>query len=296
MAKTFGNIVEEILSNVRGFTAASDQVTSLKSSMGTTDITGQVDDLSIVSAGIIEIDDELMWVKGVDSSSGTFSLLPKGRGWEGTVAATHDIGDTVTVSPAYPRSRVKQAVNDAIQALWPLLYSVATVEFTMDDLSKVAWGIPAEAEQILDVRYRDAIGNWRRIRCWEVERSADTTDFPTGASLRITEAVPFGYTIQVVYGKRPTALASESDPFTSTGYDDQISDLVILSAMARLLPMLDVHRLQVTHVAADEMDQPRPIGSAKALADSFRQQYTARLADERAVLNRRYPARIHITR
>jgi hypothetical protein len=41
------------------------------------------------------------------------------------------------------------------------------------------------------------------------------------------------------------------------------------------------------------MDQPRPLGSAAALAKQFKADYTARLDQERDILNRRYPARWH---
>lgn len=294
--KTFGSVIEEILSNTRGFTAASEQVTSLSEAMTATDLTGRVDDLSVVSTGIIEVGEELMWVRSVDSASGSFSLLPKGRGWEGTSASSHSAGDTVTIKPAFPRQRVKNAINDAIMALWPTLYGVGTTEFTYDDPIRIGYELPAEAESILDVRYKDYLGNWQRCRQWEVERESNTTDFPSGVLIRLTREVPIGQTVRVVYGKAPTVLSSETDSFSDTGFEDRIADLVILGVMARLLPMLDVHRLQVTHVAADELDQPRPLGSAKALGDSFLKQYNDRLKQERALLQQRYPARIHITR
>lgn len=294
--KTFGGIVEEILSDVRGFTAASDQVTSLAADMTDTAITGQVADLSVVSTGVIEVGDELMWVRAVDATSGTFSLLPKGRGWSGTTAVAHLLGDTVTISPAFPRSRIKTAVNDAIQELWPVIFPLTTSQFVWNNTIKIGWEIPADAEFVMAVRYRDYLGNWQRVKAWEVERSLDTDDFPSGRALRITQALPVGVTVEVVYGKQPTALVNESDAFTLTGFEDRISDLVILSVLARLLPMLDVNRLQVTHAPADELDQPRPIGSADAIAKSFRSQYQARLQQEQRVLNKRYPAPVHITR
>jgi hypothetical protein len=47
------------------------------------------------------------------------------------------------------------------------------------------------------------------------------------------------------------------------------------------------------YAAADEMDQPRPLGSALSIAKAVKQDFITRLADERDVLNRRYPARWH---
>lgn len=296
LGKTYADVIEQILSNVRGFTAATDVVTSLSAAMTDTDTSGKADDASVLSKGIIEIGDELMWVNSIDSSSGNFQLLPKGRGWSGTTAATHALGDTVTIAPAYPRARVKQAINEAIQALWPTLFSVATYDFVNTNPAIAGYGIPADAEVILDVRVKGWSGNWDRVREWEVERSADLTDFPTGVMLRLPQLRQLGQSIRVVYGKRPAPLVNETDLFTSTGYDNQVSDLVVLAVMANIVPMLDVARLQVTHVSAEELQQARPLGSAVSIARDFRQQYQARLAQERASLNQRYPARVHLTR
>lgn len=296
MSKTFGSIIEEVLSNTRGFTSSSDQLTYLTGPMTDTATTGQVADASILSSGVIEVGDELMWVSSIDATSGSFTVLPRGRGYGGTTPVAHAANDTVAISPSYPRSRIKNAVNDAIAALWPALYSVATTEFLQTDLVHYGWEIPAEAERILDVRYKDTRGNWQRVRAWEVERSSNLTDFPSGVSLLIRQNIPSASSIRVIYGKKPTLLNAETDQWSTTGYDDQVADLVVLAVLARLIPMLDVARLTVNAVASDELDQPRALGSAVQIANQFRQQYDKRLEVERSVLNARYPARIHITR
>lgn len=295
--KTFKSLIEELISDVSGFTVATNQLTSLSADITETDTVLTVDDSSGVATGLIEVGDELMWVRNFDATAGAVTLLPQGRGYAGTTPAAHSAGDTVVISPAYPRSRIKTAINDSVRALWPLLYCVSTTEFTFSNATALAWPLPADAEQVLDVRYRDSVGNWQRIRGWEVERSTNLIDFPTGVCLRITQGgIPFGNTIQVVYGKAPTELSDESDPFTACGYEERIADLVLLDVKARLLPMLDVARLQMTTVAATQQQDAMQAGTAIAMAEKFRSAYTSRLAIERDVLNKRYPARIHITR
>jgi hypothetical protein len=291
---TFSNVIEKVMSNVRSFTAASDAVTSLKGNMSPTDTSGQVDDLDVIGSGVIEIGDELMWVKAVDPASGSFTLLPKGRGWNGTTASAHAIGDTVISSPAYPRARIKQAINDVIRNLFPTVYTVQTDEFTYNNMIQLGWEIPADVEFVLDVRYKDYLGNWHRIRGREVERSV--SGVTSGATLRITQPIPFDVLVQVVYAKQPVTLSAEGDLFATTGYEDRLGDLVVTGVMATVLPLMDLSRLQVTHAAADELDQPRPIGSAKAIADTFQRQFDKRVAVERDLLNKKYPARITITR
>lgn len=290
--ETLAGLVEEVLSNLQGFTADSDMVTSLSSDITASDTTIVVDDASGLSAGVIEIGEELVWVRSVDETSNTVQTLPNGRGWRGTQATTHTAGEMISVAPAVPRSAVIREINNTLRAIYPSLYAVATQEFTYNDTAKVSWDIPAEVEAVLDVRWKDQYNNWLPVRWWSVAKSMNTTDHVTGTVLRVS-GIPYGYTVQVVYGKRPTVLTSLTQPWTECGLSDGSKDLLILGSIARLLPALDVARLQVTHAAADELDQPRPLGSAISIAKQYRQDYLTRLAEERDSLNRRYPARWH---
>jgi len=66
--------------------------------------------------------------------------------------------------------------------------------------------------------------------------------------------------------------------------------------MVRVIPNLDVSRLQVQYAAAEEMGAPRPNGGAITVAKYVQQQYLMRLRQERDVLNKNYPCRVHYTR
>jgi hypothetical protein len=142
------------------------------------------------------------------------------------------------------------------------------------------------------VRYKDTYGNWEPVSRWSVEKSLNLTDHTTGTVLR-TYGVNTGSTIQVVYGRKPSVLTSLAQEWTDCGLEDGSKDLLVLGAIARILPAMDISRLSVMYAAADEMDQPRPLGSALSIAKAVKQDFITRLADERDVLNRRYPARWH---
>jgi hypothetical protein len=296
MSRTFKDVIEGLLSDFQGYTVAADQVTALTNPIGTTDTVLVVDDGMMVSTGPLQIGDEMMWVKSVDTTSNTVTLLPQGRGWGGTTPVAHSTGDTVTISPAYPRSRVKASINASISALFPMLFGVTTNEFTLLDTIHLAWGIPADVDMVLDVRWKDPLQNWQRIRGWEIDRMADTTSFPTGQALVISQRIIPGSTVQVVYGRRPTPLVNETDLWSVTGLDDGIADVVALDVKARMLPTLDLARLQVTHIMAAELEQNHPVGSAIAAGGKYQQMFQQRLLVESLTLHRRYPARVHITR
>lgn len=297
MSTTFASLTDEVLSNIQGFTASPDQMTYLVASMTSSDTSILVNDATNVSRGMIEIGGELIWVQSVDTSSNTLTTLPNGRGWRGTTAAAHSDNDTVVISPTIPTSVVKREINNEIAALYPNVFGVGTTEFTYDSVIKDAWELPADAEAILDVRWKDFLNNWQRIRGWEIEHSSDTTTFATGISLRISSLIPISRTVQVVYIKKPVALVNDADVFeTVTGLSTGAKDLVVMGSMIRILPMLDVARLGVQYAPAEELAQPRPLGSALQIAKELRNTYQQRLLQERTILAKRYPARVHLTR
>lgn len=295
-SNTLGDLVEEVVSNIQGFTAAPDQMTYLAADCTSSDTTLYVNDASNISRGLIEIGSELIWVQTVNTSTNTLTTLPKGRGWRGSTAAAHATNDTVVVSPVMPRYIAAREINNEIAALYPSIFGVKSTEFTLDSVIQLGWPLPTDAESVLDVRWKDFMGNWQRVRGWELEKASNTDDFPSGTALRITDSVPISRTVRVVYGTMPTTLTDESAQWSTTGLSNAAKDLVILGAMIRAIPMLDVSRLSVQYVPADELDQPRPIGSALGIVKDMRQTYQVRLMQERTILATRYPARIHRTR
>lgn len=293
---TFGSVIEEIISNLQGYTAAPDQVTSVATEVSALDSTEiYVDDASVAGRGIIEVGAELMWVQNVNAGANCLNVLPRGRGWRGSTPTTHEVGETVTVSPAVPRFVVAREINNQIRSLYPDIYAVEKTEFPYVS-SQIAWEIPPEAVAILDVRWRTYVGDWERISNWEMESSMNTTDFPSGKTVRIVQNIPTGVTIQVVYAVVPIEFVSEGDSFSSSGLEPSAKDLVVLGVMARVAPNLDVSRLSVEYVPAGEMATSRPHGGAITVAKFLEAKYAQRVAQERAKLNRLYPARIHMTR
>ena len=296
MSPTFGDLIEEIVGNLQGYTAAPDQVTSASADIGATDLVIPVDDASVSGRGMVEIGNELMWVQAVNINTSTFTVLPRGRGWKGSTAQAHAQGDTIVVSPSVPRFSVSREINNHIASMYPDIYAVATMEFTYDNILKRGWALPATAVAVLDVRWKNFLGNWERIKSWELEFSADLTDFPTGVNVRLRYGVPIGRPIQVVYAVTPTPLVNETDLFSSTGLMASAKDLVVLGTIARIVPNLDLSRLSVEFAAASELATTRPAGGGVTLAKFFEAKYAQRVAQERSKLNRLYPARIHMTR
>ena len=113
---TFSQLTDQTLMQLYGYTTLQDQATYLTGALSATGLTVNVDDATAVSRGIVEIGDEIIWVDSLDSSAGTLTVPPYGRGFRGTTASAHSIGDRVVSSPMFPRQMVKDALNDAIKS------------------------------------------------------------------------------------------------------------------------------------------------------------------------------------
>lgn len=291
---TFDEYIEATALYLSGFTTNQDQVTSLTLPVTTVDATITVADGSVMTPGLIEINSELMWVQSVAGNVAT--LAPFGRGYRGTTATIHSVGDRVTVAPVLPRAMIERAVNDSIKAVYPSLFGVSTTSFTFV-AAQDTYPLPAGAVNVLSVTW-DTVGpteEWMPVRRWTVNPNAATTDFPTGVSLSVFDPITPGRSVKVVYTHVPVALSS-GDDFADSGLRDSCQDLIQFAAAARLVPWFEV--AQSPGVSAEgnyAAAMGRQSGGA-TLARYLTQMYQMRQAEEASALQSLFPVRSHYTR
>lgn len=291
---TFDQLVREVRQQLLGYSMNQESVSELSVAMSDTDTAFTCDTGTIqnLSRGLVEIDDELILVKAYDSSSGVVSVmgLDNGRGYEGTTAAAHDQHALVTSNPAFPRARIKKALNDTIRGLHPDL-----VVFDSTEITKLApvieYELPAEVNDVWYV-VAQLIGPSKvaqPIPDWRYNPQARTANFPTGKSIQIHASVTPGQAVKVVYTKLPDVLVNNSDDFTVTGYPERMTDLVVYGACKRLLPSLEAARLQLQSVEATERAPLVPPQSASRAAQLFASLYAERLEQEKALQRQEVP-------
>lgn len=294
MAATLGSIVEGVLDHLYGHSAQQDATAELAAPITSSATSLTVDSAQNISAGLIEVDMELMRVKGVDLTSQSVTLRTLGRGVRGTTAASHATGAEVRVAPIMPYFSVVREVNAEIASMFPALSAVGTVELPWQS-TQVAYDLPADAVSVLDVRYRDPLGNWERVRAWEVEYGQNLTDHPTGKTLRA--GIPYPATLRIIYGKAFTPMATLADTLADTGLPESTEDVLRMGAILRLLPSLDLARLSViTTQSADANGKPPQPGTGVAVAREVRNQYAIRREQEIGKFRQQYPSRCHFTR
>ena len=299
MTTTFDNMVDEVLLNLAGYTMRQDRLTYLTSAVtSTSGLSVGIASVENVARGLVEIDEELLFVDSVNRPSNSLIIAPFGRGYQGTTPATHTINSKVTVAPTFPRIAVKRAINDTIKAVYPQLWGIGTTTFSYSP-AQSTYALPSEAEGILAVSFSTTgpTKEWLPIRGWRHDPMANTTSFTSGNTITLYSGVEPGRTVQVTYSKEASPLVNNSDSFTTvTGLPLSTKDVIIYGAAYRLISFVDPSRLTFTSAEADEADRTKPIGSGSNAARFIFSLYQQRLQEEAGRLQGKYPVRLHYTR
>jgi hypothetical protein len=290
---SLAELVEETLGLLNDWTGQQAQQCTLTSELTLGGLTLFVDDIDAVGRGLVEVDEELVYVSTVDPTAGTASIPAWGRGQQGSTVAAHAVGARVTTAPRPPRHRVKARINRAITGLFPDLWAVGTLEVPADD--RAEYELPAAARFILDVQWQ-TVGlpvEWARVRSWRLNTQADPTDFPSGVAAAIP-GVPIGETLRIVYAAAPVELVNPGDDFAAvTGLPAGAADLPVLAAAAFLALGQELSRAQLATVEQQQRAEKISTGASMAASRMLRQEYTIRLASERRRLLATYPSRPH---
>ena len=298
MATTFQNLIEDVQLDLAGFTYRQDRVTYITAAITATDLTIKVSSTENIGKGIVEIDDEMMWVDSYDRQSNTITIAPFGRGYNATTATTHDVNAKMTIAPTYPRNAVKRAINDTINAVYPKVFGIGstTASFLA---SRTTYPLPANAIQILSMAWQ-SVGptkEWLPIRQWRWDPIANTTAFTTGKTVSIYDNVLPGRTIQIVYAALPVNLVNLTDDMESTTLlPSSMRDILVYGAAWRLSSYIDPARISISSPQSDEIDAKRPYGTGSSVTKQLQTLYMMRLEEESLKQKLQYPTRVHYSR
>ena len=295
---TFLDLVNETQLVLTGYTQRQDQATYLINAMLVGDLTFVVQDGTVLTRGMVEIDDELIWVDSFNRTNNTATIAPYGRGYRGTVAVAHTISTRVTIAPIFPRSSIERNINAAIDAVYPDLYGTATTTFIFT-AARTTYAMPADFIDVLGISWQ-SIGpskEWLPVRNFRVDRTADPTTWVTGKTLSVNDGIIPGRTVTIRYTNKPLLLATTSDVFeTVTGLPASVREVIILGAAYRMAVYLDLGRVPVSSAEAGASGTTNPIGSAVNISRALRQLYQDRLQVEIRRQQEQFPTRVHITR
>jgi hypothetical protein len=279
---TLNQLTEQTLGEINGYVRNQESLTYATNVVDSDDLSITVDDASAISKGIIEIDDELIYVKKSIAASGTLQVLGTaanqvGRGWRATTATSHVSGSVVRNNPLFPRTQVKRAILETIKGMTFPVISNETFTFNGSDYSYV---MPDSLVDITGVSWElpDSTGVWALIKRWRLDTNY-LNGAATGQALILNEAPMPGQTVRVQYTKYPTTI-TDNQELTVSGLPSSCEDVVRLGAMYRLLSTVDPGKVIATSVSADALDQPVSAGASTNTAKYIFQLYTVRLAEE----------------
>jgi hypothetical protein len=304
-------MIDEVLVNLAGYTFQQDRSTYITSAVSTTTSTSaaplilSLASTDSVGKGILEIDEELLWVDSFDRVANTATVSPYGRGYLGTTAATHAADAKVTISPTFPRFSVKRAINDTIRSLGANIFAVKTATFTFNAAVSTYAFSNLDIKNILTISWQ-SIGpskEWVPIRKWDFDSSANPEAFGYTTGTHIVQTVTLGEapisgrTVKVVYATDPSPFTSNSEVYkTVTGLPESTRDVVILGTAYRLLSFLDPARAAQVSPQADETDSKRPFGASQSATKQLYALYTQRLNEETKAQQQNYPPKVHYSR
>jgi hypothetical protein len=306
MTTTLTDLINEVQINLAGYTYQQDRATHLTSAVTTlTSPSSSPTVLSLGSTenlgkGVVEIDEELMWVDSFDRIANTATVSPYGRGYLGTTAATHTVDTKVTISPTFPRYVIKKAINDTINAAGSTIFAVNVTTFTFNAAQTTYDFDGLNIQNILSIMWQ-SVGpsqEWIPVRRWSWDSKADATAFgATAQTVTIGDYITPGRTVKVVYSTDPVPFTTNAQDFsTQTGLPNTCKDVIVLGASYRLLTYLDPARAAQVSPQADETDSKRPYGASQTATKQLYALYTQRLNEETQRQQTAYPIRVHYSR
>ena len=302
---TLSEMIDEVRTNLQGYSLRQDRITYVNNAAGltTASLAIEVGSTSSFAKGLIEIDDELIWIDSFNKNTSTLNVMgaaanPIGRGFQGTTPAPHARYAQVTLAPTFPRISIKKAINDTINSYFPKLWAVTSTTFTFN-ASQITYALPDDLESILYVSWQTTGSSqeWLPVNRWRADGMANAATFNTTNTINIYENIQPGRTVQVYYTTTANTLDNSTDDYEDvTGLPASTVDVTILGACYKLLSFLDTGRINLSSAEADLNDTKNPYNSGASASRYVFALYQQRLQEESLKLSDKFPIRIHYTK
>jgi hypothetical protein len=255
-----------------------------------TSVVFQYDLNGMRAGGVIQIDNELMYVWEVSQASKTATVE---RGWNGTTAATHITGSVAIVDPKFPRAQILEAINAEIDDLSsPMngLYQIKSLELNYNGTWNMI-SLPT-VDKIIDlvsVTIRYIATDYPVIRQCRLIRDLPNDDFSAGYAIRFDTQVRAGKMI-VVYKAPFTNVTSEAQNLQNiAGFPTTAEDILMMGAQIRLVSPREVKRNFTESQGDTRRSEEVPTGSVSSSINNIIRMRRDRITAEAARLARQYP-------
>jgi hypothetical protein len=287
---TVGTVVDRTVRQLMSGTVEERNKTTAALTATSTSIVFQYDLNGIRAGGVIQIDNELMYVWEVSSGSKTVTVE---RGWNGTTAAAHVTNSIAIVDPKFPRAQILEAINAEIDDLSsPMngLYQIKSLELNYNGTWNMI-SLPT-IDKIIDlvsVTIRYIATDYPVIRKCRLIRDLPNDDFSAGYAIRFDEQVRAGKMI-VVYKAPFTNVTSEAQNLQNvSGFPSTAEDILMMGAQIRLVSPREVKRNFTESQGDTRRAEEVPTGSVSSSINNIIRMRRDRITAEAARLARQYP-------
>ena len=287
---TVGTVVDRTVRQLMSGTVEERNKTVGALTATSTTISFQYDLNGMRAGGVIQIDNELMYVWEVFSGSKTVTVE---RAWNGTTAVTHVSGSVAIVDPRFPRSQILEAINAEIDDLSsPMngLYQIKSLELNYNGTWNMI-NLPT-TDRIIDlvsVTVRYIATDYPVIRKCRLIRDLPNDDFSAGYAIRFDEQVRAGRMI-VVYKAPFTNVTTEAQNLQNiAGFPTTAEDILIMGAQIRLVSPREVKRNFTESQGDTRRSEEVPTGSVSSSINNIIRMRRDRITAEAARLARQYP-------
>lgn len=248
----------------------------LSASVASTATSLTVADGTLYTSGwLLEIDQEVLYCNGTPAEGST--TVNVRRGLRSSTAASHASSATVLIQPRFFSIQILDALNEAMDACFPLLYRPVsseytgiedtTYEYTLPQMSGLAVAIPyitgIEVQESGDTAFR-------KINAFEIRRSESPfikfrRPLTAGSTIRISGYGPF------------THLASVTDTL-DTYFPQHAEYLLPLFAASQLLASGEAYRVRNALGVVDSRENANAVGASLKAAESLRNRFYTQLS------------------
>lgn len=296
MAATAGSMIDETLGLLESWSLNEQQSATLAAPIVAGDVTGAITGARGIAtgmtAGVIEIDRELIYADTVSDTG--FTVPAWGRGYKSTTAASHAAGARIISQPTFPRQKIFDYLNQSISRVFPELYAVKSHE-TTTTFPVRTYNMPADCMRILKIKWLvpDGRSYWQDVRRWRLSAGGGTQFGDMGISVDIAEEIQSGRPIQFLYAAQPSPLVNDTDVFgTTTGLGTGLVDVIEIGAAATAAQALEMARLQAGSIEQQARSSSSSPGEGMSAAQYLDKRFLQRVAEERQTLQVLYPPRI----
>jgi hypothetical protein len=287
---TVGTVIDRTVRQLMSGTVEERNKTTLAINATATSVTFQYDLSGIRPGGVIQIDNELMYVWEI--SAGTKSVTVE-RGWNGTTPAAHAASSVATVDPKFPRAQILEAMNAELDDLAsPMngLFQIKILELNYNGTDLMV-NLPT-TDKIIDlisVSLRYISTDYIKVRRCRLIRDLPNDDFNTGYAIRFDEQVRAGRMV-IVYKTPFSNITTETQNIQNvTGLPTSCEDILIIGSQIRLVGPREIKRNFTESQGDTRRSDEVPSGSVSNSITNLLRMRRDRITSEAAKLMRQYP-------